>query len=78
MPTVLRIGPYSFVYFSSDHPEPPHIHVKRDRCIAKFWLEAVSLDKSKGFAEHELNDIEKLVRDNRDHLLEAWHEHFGA
>jgi hypothetical protein len=30
MPTVLIDGPYSFVFFSSDRGEPPHIHVKRE------------------------------------------------
>ncbi len=30
MPTVLQEGPYSFVFFSSDGEEPPHIHVKRE------------------------------------------------
>jgi hypothetical protein len=43
MPTVIRDGPYSFVFFSSDRIEPPHIHVKRDQQIAKFWLESVEL-----------------------------------
>jgi Domain of unknown function (DUF4160) len=61
MPTVLRDGPYSFVFFSSDRGEPPHIHVKRDRQIAKFWLEPVSLSKNRGFAKHELTALESLV-----------------
>ena len=34
MPTILRVGPYSFVFFSSDRGEPVHIHVKRDRHVA--------------------------------------------
>ena len=78
MPTVLREGPYSFVFFSSDRGEPVHIHVKRDRQVAKFWLEPVALAKNRGFAEHELNDIEQLVLRHRARLLEAWHEYFGA
>ncbi len=78
VPTVLRIGPYSFVFFSSDLPEPPHIHVKRDRSIAKYWLDPVALAKNRGFAEHELNRIESLVVQNREALLEAWHDYFGA
>ena len=78
MPTVLRDGPYSFVFFSSDGAEPPHIHVKRDRRIAKFWIDPVALAKNRGFAEHELNDIEKLVVQHRQTLIEAWHDHFGA
>jgi hypothetical protein len=78
MPTVLRVGPFSFVFFSSDHREPPHIHVKRDRSIAKYWLEPVALAKNRGFAEHELNSIATLVIEHRQTILEAWHEFFGA
>jgi len=78
MPTVLRDGPYSFVFFSSDGTEPPHIHVKRDRSVAKFWLLPIALAKNGGFAEHELNRIERLVVQHLQTLLEAWHEYFGA
>lgn len=53
MPTVLHDAPYSFVFFSSDLGEPPHIHVKRDRRIAKFWLDPVSVANNKGFKERE-------------------------
>ena len=61
MPTVLQDGPYSFIFFSSDQSEPSHIHVKRDWQIAKFWLTPVSLAKNKGFKEHELNKVARLV-----------------
>lgn len=78
MPTVLTVGPYSFVFFSSDGGEPVHIHVKRDRQVAKFWLEPVSLARNVGFAGHEVQQIEKLVVEHRDILIEGWHEHFNA
>ena len=78
MPTVLRVGPYSFVFFSSDRGEPVHIHVKRDRQVAKFWLESVDLAKNLGFADHELKEIERLVTEHREFLIEAWHEYFDA
>ena len=78
MPTVLREGPFSFIFFSSDGGEPPHIHVKRDRSIVKFWLEHVRLAKNRGFAEHELKDIERIVTEHRNQLLEAWHDYFRA
>jgi len=45
MPTVLEDGPYRFIFFSSDKDEPPHIHVTRERCIARFWLDPVALAK---------------------------------
>lgn len=53
------LGIIYFIFFSSDRGEPAHIHVKRDRQIAKFWLEPISLEKNRGFKEHELNQIAK-------------------
>ena len=78
MPTVHRDGPYEFVFFSSDKGEPPHIHVKRERFIAKFWLDPISRAKNRGFKEHELNRIERLVAKHQDRLVEAWHDYFGS
>ena len=78
MPTVLTVGPYKFVFFSSDRGEPVHIHVKRDRHVAKFWLEPVELAKNLGFPDHEVNRIERLVGEHQQFLIEAWHEYFDA
>lgn len=77
MPTVLREGPYSFVFFSSDQDEPIHIHVERDRQIAKFWLQPVSLAKNKGFRKHELDRITRLVLQYEEMFVEAWHDYFN-
>lgn len=77
MPTVLQVGPYSFIFFSSDRGEPAHIHIKRDRQIAKFWLSPVTLEKNRGFKDYELNKIAEIVEENQDILLEAWHDYFS-
>lgn len=78
MPTVLCHGPYAFVFFSSDGGEPLHVHVKRDRAIAKFWLEPVSLAKNRGFKKAELRTIGRLVEEFRQTLIEEWDDYFGA
>jgi hypothetical protein len=39
MPTVARIGPYRFFFYSSENREPPHIHVEDDEKVAKYWLD---------------------------------------
>jgi hypothetical protein len=78
MPTVMFEGPYSLVFFSSDRGEPPHIHVKRERMIAKFWLAPVELAKNRGYPGHELNRIARIVAEQESVLLEARHEYFGA
>ncbi len=77
MPTVLRSGPYRFFFYSSDHDEPPHVHIERDDRIAKFWLDPVRLASSGGFGRVEIGQIEALARKHRDDLLEAWHAYFG-
>ena len=78
MPTVLQVGPYSFIFFSSDRGEPAHIHVKRERSIAKFWLDPVTLVMNRGFRAHEVRRITRLVFQYRSTLLEAWHDYFGT
>ena len=77
MPTVLRIGPYRFFFYSGDRDEPPHVHAERDDYEAKFWLDPVRLQRSGGLSRNEINRIQKLVEKNREHLLRSWNEFFG-
>ena len=76
MPVVLRIGPYIFFFYSQENNEPPHIHIRREKKKAKFWLEPVELHSSAGFPAHELNKLAKLVEVNCTLLLEAWNDYF--
>jgi hypothetical protein len=78
MPTVLRAGPYRFFFYSGDRDEPPHVHVERDDCEAKFWLEPVRLQRSHGFSASEVSKIEKLVVASQQVLLDAWNEFFAS
>ena len=75
-PTVLRSGPYRLFFFSNEAGEPPHVHVQRERMLAKFWLEPVSLAASTGFSARELRGVQTIVTENTKILLEAWHEYF--
>jgi len=77
MPTVQFLGAYRFFFYAGDHEEPPHIHVERDSCKAKFWLDPVRLQKSKNFPSHEINKIQRLVEENREQFLRSWHEYFS-
>ncbi len=63
-------------FFSSDQREPAHIHVKRDRKLAKYWLDPITLEKNRGFKEHELNQIAKLITEHQPAILSAWHDYF--
>lgn len=70
MPTVLRSGPYRFFFYAGDRDEPPHVHVERNDCEAKFWLDPVRLARSHGFAASEVNRIEELIVQNQQGLLD--------
>lgn len=73
MPTVLRIGPYRFSFFSIDCKEPQHVHVVCDRIKAKIWLNPVRIAKNEGFKPVELRKVLRLTEANREILLERWH-----
>jgi hypothetical protein len=77
MPSVLRIGPYRFFFVSLDQNEPPHVHVRRDNHVAKFWLDPVSLQRTGGFSRAEINDMARLVSEYQEELLESWDEFFN-
>ena len=77
MPSILRVGPYRFFFYSGDGGEPPHVHVVRDDDEAKFWLDPIRLERSRGFTRRELRDIELLVITHQQDLLEAWNDFFG-
>lgn len=78
MPTVFRFGPYRFYFYASDGAEPAHVHVERDDETAKFWLDPVRLQSSGGYSRRELNQIQRMVQENRDQLLRSWNEFFTA
>ena len=78
MPTVLRMGPYRFYFYSHEPHEPPHVHVDRDNLSAKFWLRPVGLARNLGFAPVELRKILAMVVKRQTAFLEAWHGYPGA
>jgi hypothetical protein len=78
MPTVLRIGPYRFFFYSNEKGEPTHIHVQREGMLAKFWLQPVALASSTRFSPKELRKLESLIIENKHTLLEAWNEYFSG
>ena len=73
-PTVMKIGPFRFYFYSNEGLEPPHIHVQDGKKSAKFWLESGELAYSVNFSAHELNKIKVLIKENKDTFMEAWHE----
>jgi hypothetical protein len=77
VPTALRIGPYRFFFYAADRGEPPHVHVERDDALAKFWLDPVRLQGSRGFGRVEVQRIQRLVEQYLERLLRSWDAYFN-
>ena len=77
MPTILRVGPYRFFFYSGDRDEPKHIHVEREDNIAKFWMDPIRLQNSGGFRRSEIVRIMGIINEHSQQITEAWYEYFG-
>ena len=80
MPKVFEWNGYKFFFYSNEGIplERCHIHVRKDRCIAKFYIEPeVYLESSWGMNSNELNNLEKQIELNKDLIRRKWDEYFN-
>lgn len=77
MPTILRWRGWTFLFYSADGTEPPHVHVRKGRQEVKFWLQDGSVATSRRVSDHELNQLRRKVLERQADFLETWHAHFG-
>jgi hypothetical protein len=78
MPTVLRVGPYRFFFYTGDRDEPAHIHIEREGQVAKYWLDPIRLQQSGGFSRTEVRRIHGLVETHLKELLDGWNDYFDS
>ena len=66
---------YVFLVFSADMKEKRlNVHVRDSKGkltnLCKFWIEPrIEIEYNYGFTQKELNEIEKLIRENKNILL---------
>ena len=77
MPTVFEWKDWKFLFYSIDGIEPPHVHARKDRNELKLWLADLRIARNQRCTPQDLSTITAIVRERRQELLEAWHEHFG-
>lgn len=77
MPSLLKIGPHRFFFFSREGNEPPHIHIETAENAAKFWLMPVSLEYQVGYNSRELRKVRELVEEHADFFVESWNAYFA-
>ena len=55
-----------------------HVHVRKDRDNAKFWLfPEVTVAYNRGFSSREQGELVRVIEQHRDEIESAWHEHFA-
>lgn len=72
---------YKFFFFSNEgNPkEPVHVHVRKGRKLAKFWISPhAQLAESFGFSAKELNDIRRIIDNRKKEIEKAWNDHFKS
>lgn len=74
MPVIFRQKGFAFFFFMFDLREPVHVHVRKGRNEAKYWVQPLALAWNRGYRSHELTEIEHLIEANRDLILQIWQE----
>jgi hypothetical protein len=80
MPKVFDWNGYRFHFYANegDPREPVHIHVRRGRDDAKFWLRPeVSLAYNRGFSSKVLSDLIRVIEERRDQIERDWDAFFS-
>ena len=77
MPKVFEKNGYKIFFYSNEH-RPIHVHVRHGGGEAVFNVEdSVELRESQNMKLSELSEAQELAEENRDLILEKWHEHLG-
>jgi hypothetical protein len=80
MPKVFDWNGYRFHFYANegDPREPVHIHVRRGRDDAKFWLQPeVSLAYNRGFSSKVLSALIRVIEERRDQIERDWDAFFS-
>ena len=77
MPKVFDKDGFSFFFYSNEH-RPIHVHVRRGDGEAVFDVEeGIDLRESQNMKMSELSKAQQLAVENRQLIVEKWHEHIG-
>ena len=76
MPVVFQKDGYKFFFYSNDH-EPIHIHRKGGGEAVFNIDDEIDLRESKGLKLKELSKAQELAEENKEIIIQKWHEHLN-
>ncbi len=72
MPTVLRVGGFSFRFYSDEH-NPPHVHCKYGEGVAIIEIATTRVVRTnRSMRDKDLKRAKALVAEHRNVLEAAW------
>ncbi|MDP4286502.1 MAG: DUF4160 domain-containing protein [Bacteroidota bacterium] len=77
MSVIYRYNGFVFFFFSSDRPEPRHVHVREGRRCCTILVGPVELVKSAGFRPSQLSEIRAIIEQNYENFIKQWDRYFG-
>ncbi len=80
MPKVFSWNGFSFHFYSEEGAprEPAHIHVRKGRDNAKFWLRPeVTLAYNRGFSPRDLTRLVAVIEQRRELIESIWNDFFA-
>ena len=76
LPTILKYRGFRFFFFSNEGIEPPHVHVEKAGKYAKFWLDPIILDRSRGFTPLEIRRLRGIIEERAAEFRRKWDDFF--
>ena len=78
MPTVLLCRGWRIFFFANEGNEPIHVHCRKGRANAKFWLYPDEYNITHAYVRHMTRQQERELRtilfEHFDDIVEAWNE----
>ena len=78
MPTILEENGFSVMVFTLEPNEPAHVHVMKDRKLAKFWLGSLDVAKNRGYRANELMAIRRILKIHQTELKKSYEKIHGT
>lgn len=75
MPTLFILFGFRFFFWSNEH-DPIHVHISKGDSEAKYNVVTLELVENFGFKKNELRMIESIIEENKEIIIDRWHEYF--
>ena len=81
MPKIFEWQGYRFYFYSNEgNPrEPVHIHVRKGRDTAKFWIRPeISVAYNRRFSSNVLSQLIAVIEGRAEEIERQWHDFFST